>query len=366
MKFECNQDKFKEAISLASRFTSRTHNLPILQTILLSAIGGEVVIRATNLECGVEVVVPAKVATEGVVAVSGSTLGGFVGNLFGEKSLVCRLDGNILRLESQKAKAALKTFSYDEFPSLPTVPAEKSFTLRGADFAKLIRAVGFCASVSGIKPELQSILLIGEASKVTAVATDSFRLAEKSVPAKKVSGFPPLLLPIKNAAELARILDAVAEDVEVYYDEHQLSLRSGGMYYTTRLIEGSFPNYKAVLPKSYTTEAVVLKEDLANAFKLIAVFADKFAQVHLATDPKGKTLTLMARNADIGENTVTLKASLEGDKAEMTFNGRYLADGLQGFAGESVRFGFSGVGKPLAMTGAGDSSYLYIVMPMNR
>lgn len=366
MKFECSTEKVRAAIQLTSRFTPKNPNLPILKTILMSAHGGGVTLRSTNLECGVEVEVPAKVEVEGVVAVPGDTLTGFVANAPFEKTIFFSLEGGVLRVHNQRTKAGLKILPHDDFPTLPSVSAEHSFILRGGDLSKLIRSVGFCASVSGIKPELQSVLLYGEAGKVYAVATDSFRLAEKTLPAKKISSLPHILIPIRNAAELARILDGVSDEVEVYYNTNQLSVRFGDVYYTTRLIDGSYPNYRAILPKDTTTEVVVLKDDLANAFKLISVFADKFAQVVVSAEPKEKALTLSARNADVGENTVILKAAATGQKLEMSFNGRYLADGLQGVLGESVRFAWSGQGKPLVMSGSGDQSFLYVVMPMNR
>lgn len=366
MKFECNTEKIKAAITLTARFTPKNPNLPILKTILITAHEGEVILRSTNLECGVEIRVPAKVDVGGVAAVPGDILAGFMGNIAVEKSITFTLDSGVLRVQSQRARAAIKTLPHDDFPTLPTVSAEQSFSMRGGELSKLIRAVGFCASVSGIKPELQSVLLYGEAGKVFAVATDSFRLAEKTIAAKKVHGFPNIIIPIRNAAELARLLDGVSEDIDVYYNGNQLSTRFGSVYYTTRLIDGSFPNYRAIIPKENSTEAVVLKEDLSSAFKLISIFADKFAQVIVGVEPKEKTVTLSARNADVGENTVTLKAAADGSKIEMSFNGRYLADGLQSIQGESVRFAWSGQGKPLSMGSSGDTSFLYIVMPMNR
>ncbi|HEY4511095.1 MAG TPA: DNA polymerase III subunit beta, partial [Candidatus Paceibacterota bacterium] len=117
---------------------------------------------------------------------------------------------------------------------------------------------------------------------------------------------------------------------------------------------------------THVAQAVVLREDFSQTFKILSLFADKFSQVMVAVAPKEKTLSLSARNTDVGENTTTLKATAEGDSLSMTFNGRYLADGLQGIGGESVKLSFAGPGKPLTLSGASDPSFLYIVMPMNR
>ncbi len=109
------------------------------------------------------------------------------------------------------------------------------------------------------------MLIFGEAGKVTAVATDSFRLAEKSIPLRGGGDVAQLLLPARNAAELMRIVESTNTDVELYYNDNQLSTHVGEVYYTSRLIDGAFPNYRQIIPKSFTSEAVVLREDLSSA-----------------------------------------------------------------------------------------------------
>ena len=260
----------------------------------------------------------------------------------------------------------MQTVSHEDFPSLPKVSAEKSFTLRGGDLVKLLRSVASCASTSAVKPELQSVLLLGEGGVLIAAATDSFRLAEKSVPLRSKGSVPPLLLPARNAVELIRVAESSEGDTEMYYTTNQLSLQAGRTYYTSRLVEGTFPNYKQIVPKQFSTDAVMLREDIAVALKSLAVFADKFFQVSLSVDPRGKMVTLSSRNADVGEETCTLRATTSGEPVVVTFNGRYLADGLQSIGGESVRLSLNGVGKPMLIKDAADDSFFYLAMPMNR
>jgi DNA polymerase-3 subunit beta len=246
------------------------------------------------------------------------------------------------------------------------VSAEHSFTTKSADLVRAIRSVAYCASVSAIKPELQSILFYGEAGKLVAVATDSFRLAEKTIPLKSGGSIPELLLPAKNAAELMRILDGVSDDIEIYYNENQLSTHTNNIYYTSRLLDGSFPNYRQIIPKSFSTEAVVLREDMASALKSLSVFADKFAQVSLAIEPSKKLVLLTSRNPDVGEQISTIKAAIKGEQIIVSFNGRYLADSLQSIAGDCVRMHSNGPGKAMLIKDAADESFMYLAMPMNR
>src|SRR5581483_8980475 len=140
----------------------------------------------------------------------------------------------------------------------------------------------------------------------------------KSVPMRKGGAVPQLLLPARNAAELMRILESASGDVEVYYSENQLSTQADHVYYTSRLLDGAFPNYRQILPKKFTTEAVVLREDLSTSLKALSIFADKFAQVSLAIEPNKKQLELSSRNPDVGEQTSSLKATISGSSAAMS------------------------------------------------
>ena len=365
MKFECTTEQLLKAVTITARFVEKRANLPVLASVLVSAEGGRVVLRATNLECGVEVVVLAKVTEDGVAAVPGGVLLGFLSNAKG-KNVSAAMVGEVFKIETERASASIKTITHDDFPILPRVSAERSFTIKAADLTKAIRSVAYCASTSTIKPELQSVLIFGEASKLVAVATDSFRLAEKSIALRGGGDVAQLLVPARNAAELMRIVEGVSGDVEVYYNDNQLSTHVGDVYYTSRLIDGAFPNYRQIIPKAFTTEAVVLREDLSSALKSLSVFADKFAQVSFTMEPAKKAILLSSRNPDVGEQTSTVRATVSGEQFTMNFNGRYLADSLQAISGESVRIHSNGPGKPLLIKDAGDESFLYLAMPMNR
>ena len=175
-----------------------------------------------------------------------------------------------------------------------------------------------------------------------------------------------MLVPARNASELVRILEGAQGDVEVYYNDNQISVQVDQVYYTSRLLDGSFPNYHQIVPKEFLTEAVVLREDLSAALKGLTVFSDKFLQVTLAVDPKRKVVTLSSRNADVGEEECTLNAAVSGDEVAMNFNSRYMGDGLLPISGESVRLQLSGPGKPMLIKDAADDSFFYLAMPMNR
>ena len=188
MKFECTTEQLSSAVSVAVRFIERRVNLPVLSSILITAEKpGRIILRATNLECGVEITVQAKVTEEGVVAVPGATLSGLLGNIR-TKTITAALVGEVLKVETERTNASLKTLPHDDFPILPHVSASSSFTIKASDLNRAIRNVAYCASTSAIKPELQSVLAYAEMGKFTTAATDSFRLAEKMIAARQFQG----------------------------------------------------------------------------------------------------------------------------------------------------------------------------------
>lgn len=365
MKFELNTEQLSSAVTTAARFSERRPNLPVLASILIVAENGRLVLRSTNLECGVEITIPAKVSEDGVVALPAAIFAGFVGNARG-KTISGSTTGEVFKLETERASATIKTIQHEDFPILPKVSAERSFIEKSSDLARAIRSVVYCASTSAVKPELQSILVYGENNKLMAVATDSFRLAEKLVPMRNGGSVPQLLIPARNAGELMRILETTQGEVEIYYNDNQLSTNIENVYYTSRLIDGTFPNYRQIVPKSFLTEVVVLREDISSALKSLSLFADKFSQITLSIEPKKKAIFLSSRNPDIGEQISTVRATISGEELVMSFNGKYLADSLQAISGESVRIHANGVGKALLIKDASDDSFFYLAMPMNR
>ncbi len=368
MHFEIPTEQLRNSVSHASRFTEKRPNLPVLAGILLTASENKLVLCATNLECGVEVEVSAKVLEAGKVVVPAATLAGFLANARG-KTVVVKLVGELVKLDAERASASIKTYPSDDFPTLPRVVAETNFALKSVDLARAIKSVVFCASASAVKPELQSVLLIGQSGKLSAAATDSFRLAEKTVPLRSAGDVSQLLVPARNASELVRILEvteASEDGITVNYDEHQISVQVGGVYFTSRLIDGSFPNYRQIIPSAFSTELVILKEDFSQALKSQQIFADKFSQVSFVVDSAQNSLVLTSRNPDVGEQTSMIRATITGEGATMSFNARYLADSMQAISGDSVRIKSNGAGKAIVISDAADSSYLYLAMPMNR
>lgn len=351
------------ALELIGRISTKHITNPLLQCVLLKVQDGELVATATNLEIGISV--PVAAASEALeVAVPATTLLQVV-NLMSDRSITLTLEGDVLVVEGQRSQTNVKTFPVDEFPTIPQVTTDTR-DLQSAQFALGIKSTAFACSVSSIKPELGSINIFQKKEhSLTFVATDSFRLMEKTVAQKGVVLEDGLLVPQKNALELARILETEEVPAKLQVDESQCALRfENGVYVTSRLTSGTFPDYEQIIPKEYSTHVTLLKQDLLQAFKRTNIFLNRFQQVQIVVTEAG--LTVSANSGDVGTTTESVTAQMSGDELSLNFNQRYVNEALPHFSDESIELHFAGIGRPLVITGVHDTSVRYLVMPMNK
>lgn len=365
MKVECVREKLEEAIARAEKITSKHLSLPVLQCVLLIAKDSVLTIRATNLDLGLEVRLPVKVEEEGVVALPASTLKNFLTSLYGDKKVFISLEETTCVVETSHSKTNIKTFPYEDFPSIPLIGESSTISLPSEKFLSGLKSVFYSSSISSMKPELSSVYIYTEEDEMVFVATDSFRLAEKRISLKKGVDISPLLIPFKNVSEIVKILDETGDDIEVSLSETQVSFSQNSTYITSRVVDGVFPDYAQIIPKESATEVVVLKKDFIDALRLSNVFTDKFNQITFEVDPEEKKFFIRTHNNDIGETTAYIDAAIQGDDIEMSFNYRYVTDCFQSITTDSISLSLSS-GRPMILKGVGDSSFLYLVMPMNK
>lgn len=367
MKIECVKEKLTTAIAQADKVTGKNLSLPVLACVMLEASGSTLSIKATNLDLGIDISIPAKVIEGGRVAVPGNILSAFLNNTQYVKNIVLETTSTgILKITTEKTSTTIKSLPLEDFPSIPEVSKEHSFKIKSSDLARGLKSVWYSSSVSSIKPELSSVLVKCENDTLVCAATDSFRLAEKRVKLKGQKPFESILIPFKNVQEIIRNLDTVNDDVLFSVTKNQIAVSYDGVYLTSRVIDGVFPDYQQIIPKDSSTEAVVLKDDLVQSFKIANIFSDKFNQINLKVEPSKKNFEIKTSNADLGESVNKVDATVKGDDVAVNFNHKYVTDCFQSLATDSVSLTFNGLNRPLVIRGVGDSSFLYLVMPMNR
>lgn len=372
MHIEVDKEQLLRSLELASKISTKHQTLPVLQCVRIATEeqGDVCEIRATNLELGITARLSASVTERGTVAVPAQLLQQTI-QLLPDKRVVLKNEGEMLVVTSGKSHTTIKTLPHEEFPSIPQLSGDTQ-TLNGSLFALGIKTAAFAASQSSIKPELGSVLIHQQKEHtLTFVATDSFRLVEKMVPQKGVILESSLLVPYRNALELARVCELVATDPELVISENQLALnfthnQQHGVYITTRLTEASFPDYQQIIPKEFATTVTVLRGDLAHALKKTNIFTNAFLQVRVSIDVDAQTITFSSDNGELGKTEETITATITGESIALSFNQRYLYDPLASFTDDSLILNFAGVGRPMVIHGANEKSLRYLVMPMNR
>ncbi|MBP9748308.1 MAG: DNA polymerase III subunit beta [Candidatus Pacebacteria bacterium] len=365
MKLECQVEKIKSGIAQVERITGKNLTLPVLNSILLIASSKSLKLRSTNLSLGIEVEVPAKVEKEGIVAISGATLGGIFSNISPNDNVFLEESNGNLVIKTKKNQIKLKCQPHDDFPTIPRV-AGSIFEIESKKFMDGIKAVYYSSSPSDIKPEISSVFVYSNEDNLVFVSTDSFRLAEKKIKIKKIEEISGILIPFKNISEILRIFGDLAGSIEVCFNKNQISFQAGGVYLTSRVIDGVFPDYRQIIPRNSETTATVLKQDLLNALKLSNIFSDKFNQINLSITPKEKAFELSSLNNDVGENKTYLDAALEGKEVSLSFNYKYFLDCFQSITTDSVLIKLSGASLPIVISPVSDPSFTYLIMPMNR
>ncbi len=365
MKIATTKEKILNAILIAERVVGKKESLPILSCILIDA-QKELVIRATNLEAGVEVVVPADIQEKGIIAVPATILSQTIRSINGDTVTFTSEEGNLL-IESRGTKTLIKATPQAEFPVLPTTTTKKGITLSRERVMRGLQAVSYAASPSMIRPDLGSIYIVIKDGSMISVATDSFRLAEKTITGTGAKDSSELLVPLKHALELSHILEKIdSESVTIATEDAQLVLFGAGVRFVSRVVDATFPNYKEIIPKNTATEATVLKADLSEMLRKARVFSGNDQHVGLHIYPKKKIFTATARSSDVGEMSDSIDGALSGDDLDINFHIGYLSECLPSVESDSVTLSFAGPGKPLVIRGSSDGSFMYLVMPLNR
>ncbi|MBU6388851.1 DNA polymerase III subunit beta [Patescibacteria group bacterium] len=366
MNISIEKKKFSDAVHTVARFAERrSGTLPALSSVLIIAGDEGIKMRATNLETGIDLKIEGEKKSDGVVAIPATLLQQIAGSLTQEGKITLEHTGDIISLNSGTGKSSIKTVPYDDFPSIPFPENPKNrIVLPGILLKNLFTSIASCASASTVRPELASMYLSIEGSVMTAVATDSFRLAEKKVPLSNKGTQGKFLIPAKNALDIAQALPD--EDIIMSFDDHQCAFVSTAGMLVSRLTNAVYPDYRQIIPKESIVEAVVLRKDFEQALKRTTIFSDAFQKIRVSFDPKKKQFSLFARNADVGESTETLSAQVSGSALDLSFNHRYLSAVLSLTSTESLSLLAAGIGRPLIIKGVGDTSLLYLVSPMNQ
>ena len=367
MKVSLLQENFAKALSIVSRSIAPKAALPILSNVVLVTEKGRLKLSATNLESGINLWLGAKVEKEGSIAIPARVLAEFVASLPPEK-IVLEAKNNSLFLSSAVFKANFSGGSVADFPKIPSFSGQPDLVFQKQDFAKNLAQVVFAAATDEGRPVLTGVLLSPSKNGLSLVATDGYRLSVKEMKVKKGTLKENLLVPAKTLLEVARISqekDDKDEEIKMALttDKNQVVFALPGVDYSSRLIDGEFPDFEKIIPDSSEIKAEFDREEFFRAVKMAAIFAREQANVVKLNLDSGK-MVISAESPQVGGNETEIEAKTSGGKLEIAFNCRFLLDLLGAVSAEEMAFEASEALSPGVFRLKNDPSFFHLIMPV--
>jgi DNA polymerase-3 subunit beta len=378
MKFSCTQENLLQGLSMVSHITGKNINLPVLGNVLIKAEKTGIQLHTTNLEISVSCSIRGKVDEDGEYSVPAKTFMDFV-NLLPSGKVEFVLNDEGLEVCSSDQETVMRGMLASEFPLLPKLQKNHTFTLKAADVKMAVSRVVFSVSMSESRPELSGVACFfnnsGNEGKVALVATDSYRLAEHLIGSGDSSKQTTILVPARAMSEIQRIISSYKDDIEPPEEvgwsvsDNQLVVSYGAVELTTRLIEATFPDYQNIIPTEFKTHAVLSRSELQKAVKTASLFSRKeINDVHISIDPETGTCTVESSDEGTGKTKSQLKGEVTGEANSVVLNFKYLSDGLNAFDTEKVKLAVIGAMQPMLILPekAEDAEYRYLVMPIRQ
>lgn len=370
MKLTILQDNLKKGLNIVNRVAPKLLSLPILNNLLIKTEKNFLNLITTDLEIGIKWWSLAKIEKEGKTTVPIKILSNFI-SLLPNKPVELRLDNNDLIIECQNYKTKIKSFPADDFPIIPQVPEENPIITNNLDFCQSLSQIVDIAQPSSARPEISGVYFLFQKKLIKIVATDSFRLGERKLALEKVEREGSVILPQKTVKEMINIFGEKEGELQIYLSPNQVLLSSSmvetdhpEVQLVSRSIEGEYPNYETIMPKEYKTSLLLEKNDFLNQIKAASIFSGKINEVKLRVDPKKEGVEISSQSAELGEYSSFSPGKVKGEKVEVSFNHRFLADGILNIKGDNLNFEINGPDGPAALKPTSDQNYIYIVMPM--
>ena len=373
MRITCKQQDLNKGLSIVGHAVSGRSTLPILGNILMATDQGRLKLYATNLEIGISYWVDAIIHEEGTTTIPAKTFSELIASLAqGELEIYSSPETHTTNVKSAKSNANVRGMGPDEYPAAPTSEgADAPIILEASLLKEMINQVAFAAATDDSRPVLSGVQVEISNQKLSMAAADSFRLAfrETPLPVREDLVYSSILIPAKTLIELARILPSEgAVEMIVTPNRSQVLFHTEQLDLVSRLIEGTFPNIRAAIPKQLTTKTVLETKDFASAVKMVTPFARDSSNIARVKVTNGITgaLTLEANAEDVGDNTATINASITGDDTSIIFNVKYLSDVLAIIDTPEVSLELNTSASPGVIRPVGNSEYTYVIMPMSQ
>lgn len=370
MKLSCLQENLSKGLSIVGRAVATRTTLPITNNVLLATEESRLKLAATNLEIAIVCWLGAMVEQEGAITLPARLLTEFVNSLPSDR-IDLNLSHNTLELKCARFEARIGGINAEDFPPIPKIGDGVTCQIEPEALHLAISQVVFATASEDTRPVLTGVCVEFEEDTLTMAAADGFRLAVHKAPlltpaAEKVE----VIIPGRSLSELSRLLTDQREPVEIAINpqKSQALFRLKDVEIVSQLIQGAFPNYRQLIPQSYSTRAVVSTSDFLRATRTASIFArDGSGIVRLQITPAEEApgrISISARSEQIGDSEGKIDAQVEGEATKIAFNGKYLMEMLNVLHEGEIALETTTSSSPGVIRPIGSDNYVHIVMPM--
>ena len=359
---KCQKENLSYGLQNVQRAISSKKTLPILDGILIKGENNHLILKATDLELAIETRIPAEIIEEGEMVITSSKFIELIKKLPNVKINLNKIN-NDLNIKYLNSEVKLKGWDPEEFPNLPEIQKDFSFSLKTAELNNLIKKTLFASSPDESRPVFNGALLNITEDKMQLITTDSHRLALNKIKSNYAEKKIDLIIPRKTLNEVQRIFKDDEEIIDIYGNSRQICFNSSDTKIFSRIVDGKFPNFEQVIPKNFSTTVKINKKDFLDTLERAGLFidtGDNVAIVKLNISDSNINISSKSETGYLNEN---LNAYVEGDKLEINFNSRYLTDPLKIMDSDDIEFKFSGTLSPAVMNEMNDQ-YTYLVLPL--
>jgi len=367
MKFSCTRENLKEGLQIVAHIAGKHINLPILSNVYIKAYNSTITLATTDLEIGITTTIRGKVTEDGEFTVNAKLLNDYITLLPNERINITQIK-NTLNITCGSYQTKMRGESSDDYPVIPIIKNETSFTLPLNIWQNAITEVSFATATNETRVELSGVYIIFSPKTVTFVATDGYRLAEKIITNNIiVTKERNVIIPVKTLQEVMRLngneqLTCIIGDSQIQFSYQETTLIS-------RIIDGRYPDYSQIIPNNeqQKTTAQINRQELIRAIKAAALFSPNTVNnIHLDFPQVKKSVIVSAINTQNGETTSELAAATTGDDNGVVINYQYLLDGLTHITTKDIIFSMSDAASPCVLTTTNTPGYIYIVMPIKK
>ena len=365
MKISTSRTELFTELQTVTRAASTRSAVQALSGVQLTAKGGAIELRATDMEIGLRVPLEGEIVREGSVVLPARLLVDVVRSLPGDSvTLELRTAEQDVEIVAGAATFHIRTLRLEDFPPFPEADGDGRVQVPGEAFVATVGKVARSASRDETRPVLTGILVSASGEDLRMVATDSYRLAVKDTKLEEpLSRSFEANVPARALQELTRIVQATeAERLSVSVRTNQVIFEAGGVVLSSRLIDGQFPNYRQLLPDAYEHELPLAGTEITEVVRRISLLAQKNAPLRLAF-AEGE-LTVSARTPDVGEARETVPVPFQGEPFEIGFNPDFLRDGLEAVDSGDLLLKLISPLRPGLIQAADDSGFQYLLMPI--